>query len=547
MQLQQTPESQFADRIANRLKNKARIPGDVLGRLRWLGITPWQDIPDYEGPDKLTEIADFVLAERVPNRFTVVESGNGLGKSVTAAALVCMWLLQGDPAAVVTLAPTHSQVNNVLWRYVRSMFQKANGLLPGDVYETPRWNISPTHYAIGLSPRRATNEDLQALYGYHNPRLLVILDEGPGLPRLLWEAIQRLVTAPGNRVLALGNPIAQAGPFWEACQSKSWNYVHMSCLDHPNVLLDKEVIPGATGRQWVEERIRDHCRRAAKDEPGAFEWPRKSGNWYQPNGVFQSMVLGQAPTEAIDQLIPLSWVTGSMEWVSQPAEDESTVIALDPSRATHGDMTAMVCRKGPLVKWVRRKRMKSRNPTDETAGWLLSEYRREGAARVFIDASGIGAGVYDKARSLGIPAIKVTPGGGADKRNAFANKRAECWWRLREALEQGVLSLPQDDLLSGDLTAPKYHHDGLGRILIESKETIRDRLGRSPDTGDALAYSFAIPAQARVTNLGEAYQGLSAPSRWVNEKAVTGDKPKATQLVGGSRWVVGSNRKRGRF
>lgn len=548
--LQQRMFEELRQRIKQDQRQSEALPTEPKPLLRALGVTPWSDVPGYTLPDHLTHITELVLSNNPPNRFTVVESGNGLGKSLTAAAVVCAWLAQGEPAAAVTLAPTHSQVNNVLWRYIRQMHQQAKGDLPGTVYETPRWDIKPTWYAVGLSPRRATQEDLQALYGYHNPRLLVVLDEGPGLPRMLWQAIMRLVTAPGNRVLALGNPIQQAGPFWDACSSPNWNYVHMSCLDHPNVVLEKEAIPGATGVGWVRERIKDHCQPAAPHDEGAFEF---EGKWWQPDGVFQSMVLGQAPTEATDQLISLSWVSAAMEWIADPDESETTVLSLDPSRVAHGDAAALICRKGPLVKWVRRRQMRSNNPTDEAAGWLLSFYRLEGAGRVFIEETGIGAGVVDRARSLGMPVIAVSPGSGASKGRSFANKRAECWWRLREHLQHGSITLPQDDMLAGDLTTPKFRHDATGRIILESKETIRERLGRSPDAGDALANSFALPPRAGLGSLGESARELAGEGRWVNHTVSPASKrietpgrgkSKTAGLSGGSRWFVGSGRKK---
>jgi hypothetical protein len=260
-------------------------------------------------------------------------------------------------------------------------------------------------------------------------------------------------------------------------------------------------------------------------------------------------VLGQAPTEATDQLISLAWVTAAMEWVAEPAHDETIVLSLDPSRVAHGDAAALVCRQGGRVLWVKRRQIRSNNPTDECAGWLLSFYRTMQAGRVFVESTGVGAGVYDKARSLGMPVIEVTPGGGADKGRAFANKRAEVWWRLREQLQNGALSLPQDDMLAGDLTVPKFHHDGQGRILLESKETIRERLGRSPDTGDALANSFALPERGRVGEMAAGQEQLAQGSRWVNEvskKPLTGGAGLGNKrsTVGKSRWFVGGRRGR---
>jgi hypothetical protein len=85
-----------------------------------------------------------------------------------------------------------------------------------------------------------------------------------------------------------------------------------------------------------------------------------------------------------------------------------------------------------------------------------------------------------------------------DRKLKFVNKRAEVWWKFREALEPGLgepVALPNDPELISDLTAPRWKMTPSG-IQIESKDDIRKRLGRSPDKGDAvvMAWAFGEPA-----------------------------------------------------
>ena len=116
-----------------------------------------------------------------------------------------------------------------------------------------------------------------------------------------------------------------------------------------------------------------------------------------------------------------------------------------------------------------------------------------GATKAYIDDIGSGAGSVDKARRMGLPVVAVNFASRATQRKRFANLRAECYWTVRELLREGKMSLPNDPMLVADLTAPKYAPDPYGRILIESKDDIRARLGRSPDAGDGLALSYAVP------------------------------------------------------
>ena len=91
---------------------------------------------------------------------------------------------------------------------------------------------------------------------------------------------------------------------------------------------------------------------------------------------------------------------------------------------------------------------------------------------------------YGKTQDSGIP---------------FANKRAEAWWRFREALDPtkpggSDIELPPDPELRSDLTTPCLDAKALeqrGVIQIESKEHIRKRIGRSPGKGDAAVMCFS--------------------------------------------------------
>ena len=117
-----------------------------------------------------------------------------------------------------------------------------------------------------------------------------------------------------------------------------------------------------------------------------------------------------------------------------------------------------------------------------------------------VDVIGVGASVYDLLRQQ---RAKVSPVNFAESSSAmdrsgtlrFANKRAEAYWKLREALDPDKgdgLMLPPDNELLADLCAPHWSMRTNG-ILVEKKEEIVKRLGRSPDSGDAVALSAYSP------------------------------------------------------
>lgn len=89
-----------------------------------------------------------------------------------------------------------------------------------------------------------------------------------------------------------------------------------------------------------------------------------------------------------------------------------------------------------------------------------------------------------------------------DARIGFYNKRAEVWWRFREALDPAShamgspIALPDDPRLIADLTSPTWQLKRGVQIQIESKDEIRSRLGRSPDRGDAVVMAWSEGSHA---------------------------------------------------
>ena len=109
---------------------------------------------------------------------------------------------------------------------------------------------------------------------------------------------------------------------------------------------------------------------------------------------------------------------------------------------------------------------------------------------IFIDGTGVGAGVVDALRHDKNAIINnVILGSRAANELRFANKRAECYWRLRQwVLQGGMLS---DDDCWNELPQIKWKVISDKKIIIISKEELLKRGIPSPDHADALALTFA--------------------------------------------------------
>ncbi len=116
-----------------------------------------------------------------------------------------------------------------------------------------------------------------------------------------------------------------------------------------------------------------------------------------------------------------------------------------------------------------------------------------------VDVNGIGAGVFDRLRELGLPVVPFLAQEGTDESDSsgelqFVNKRSHAWWCLREKLapHHGYnVVLPNDPELLEELFKPRYSHmEGSGRIKVQAKEDIKKELKRSPDKADAVVMAF---------------------------------------------------------
>jgi hypothetical protein len=142
----------------------------------------------------------------------------------------------------------------------------------------------------------------------------------------------------------------------------------------------------------------------------------------------------------------------------------------------------------------------AQTPTYSQGAALIVQHRRNEAAVVVDVGGGYGGGVVTCLAENGIQAHKfngATAGWGRTKDNSlgFCNKRAEAWWRFREALDPdqefgSPVMLPDDPILAADLGAPTFEVKTRG-IQIEEKDKIKERLGRSPDRGDAVVMAWS--------------------------------------------------------
>lgn len=207
-----------------------------------------------------------------------------------------------------------------------------------------------------------------------------------------------------------------------------------------------------------------------------------------------------ARQDAEFQVLPTQWlIEAQARWKPEGYKAfQMTAMAFDPAGGGADDAELAMRHGGWYAELVTTKGEETADGSRAAA--KIIEHRRDAAPVVVDVGGGYGGAVTLRLKDNGIPHIGFNGASAAmghtiDGQLKFANKRAEAWWRFREALnpdQQGgsVIALPPDPELRADLAAPTYEVGPRG-LLIESKDDLRKRLGRSPGKGDAVVMALS--------------------------------------------------------
>src|SRR5215467_2174516 len=390
-----------------------------------------------------------------------IRSGHGVGKTTLQAWLVLWFLCTHQNCKVPVAANSQDQLRDTIWPEIA----KWHRLLPEALkamIDVQAERIVVVHDPEGAFAvrRTASKENPEALQGFHAEHLLFLIDEASGIPDVVFEVGMGALSTPGAKVLMAGNPTRTSGVFYDTHHSlrSRWHTMHVSCLD----------VPRAQGH--IED-IR------AKYGEGSNAW--------------RIRVLGEFPTADDETVIPLELVLSAVGRTVSTL-DYYPVWGVDVARFGD-DRTALAKRqKDKLLEPV-----KSWNDVDlmVTAGKIKAEYDATPydlrPSEIVIDIIGLGASVYDRCKELRLPVRGVNVGEAAASRENCMRLRDELWFKGREWFQDRACSMPKDDALIAELTAPTYAFTSTGKMVVESKADMKKRGMRSPDLADAFLLTFA--------------------------------------------------------
>jgi hypothetical protein len=204
------------------------------------------------------------------------------------------------------------------------------------------------------------------------------------------------------------------------------------------------------------------------------------------------------------QVIPSEWVDLAFDRYDQGVDAGEPMNVLGVDVAQGGpDKTVLAPLHGRRFEAsIVRRGVDTKDGAD--VGALVIKERRDGAL-IVVDCTGGWGGdtVGFLSRENGIPVEKCLFSEASghvakDSKMPFFNRRAELYWRFREALhpKSGAgLAIRRSASVKAQLTAPRWTPRS-NKILIEDKEDIKKRVGSSPDEADAIVMAWGWHEQA---------------------------------------------------
>lgn len=391
-------------------------------------------------------------------RYKGAWGGRGSAKSNDRAQAVILAMVTRPGIRIVCLREVQNSIKDSVFQLLCDWIQKM-GL--GSQFEVLRDEIRGPGGSLCIfrGMRDQNAESIKSLQGYS----IAWFEEAQTCSKRSLDLLRPTIREPGSELWFTWNPRSRVDPvdaFLRYNPPESSVVVKANYHDNP----------------WF---------------PAELEAERQLDEMADP-AHYRHVWLGDYQDTSDRQLIPAALVDRARKAKANALSGDEVIMGVDVAR--FGDDETVISfrrsRDAHSEPWIVLRKL----DTMEVAARVAHHYQRVKPDAVFVDETGVGAGVVDRLRQLGVPITAVNFGGKPDDlTNAkVRNKRAEMWVRMREWLK-GQVSIPDDDRLAAELTSVEYKHDENNAILLERKEDMRKRGLPSPDRADALALTFAYP------------------------------------------------------
>ena len=469
-----------------------------------------------------------ILSSVQHNPRTSVSSGTARGKDfVAAVAAICflyltpVWDDDGseliENTKVALSAPTDRQVKNIMMPEISRLYNRAKQNvwdgLPGRLNA---YDIRTEHDEWFLTGFKADSNNHEAWSGFHAVNTMFVITEASGISDDTFNAIEGNLQG-NSRILIVFNPNTIVGYAAKSQKSERWSRFRLNSLTAPNVIEKKTVIPGQVDYEWVVDKVKEWCTPILKseiqEEQDDFEF---EGEWYRPDDLFRVKVLGLFPKVSEDSLIPQQWIVLANErWAKKEKQSGQRILGVDVAGMGR-DSSAMCYREGDYVHYINKHNSGGVADHMKVTGTIANFLTTFKDGYASIDTIGEGAGVYSRLNEQGYNdrAISCKYSEAAKRgsreltdvtgQHKFANMRAYLFWAVRDWLNpknNTGAALPPSDAFMEEATEIRWLFQSNGKIIIEPKDDIKKRLGRSTDEFDALANTFYPLRNTTIQNI----------------------------------------------
>lgn len=459
------------------------------------------------------------------NARTSVASGTARGKDFVAACAAMSFLYLTprwnknreliENTKVALTAPTDRQVKNIMMPEISRLFNKAKKrqlYLPGRLNS---YDIRTENDEWFLTGFKADEHNHEAWSGFHAVNTMFVVTEASGISESIFEAIEGNLQG-NSRLLIVFNPNITTGYAAKSQKSNRWHRFRLNSLNAENVISKKMIIPGQVDYNWIQDKLESWCTQISEsDRTSEMDDFKFDGQWYRPDDLFRIKVLGLFPQVSTDTLIPQQWIElANQKWLECTENNNIPSSGHDKigvDVAGMGRDSSVICRRRDnyvfkLTKHYSGGKADHMKVTGITKN-IMDTYPDSAA---IIDTIGEGAGVYSRLIEQGYESRSISCKYSESAKDQFdnnltditgqykfANMRAFLFWAVRDWLDPknktGAM-LPPDDELLAEATEIKWFFRSDGSIIIEPKEDIKKRLGRSTDKFDSLANTqYPVP------------------------------------------------------
>lgn len=384
-------------------------------------------------------------------------------------AWAILWFLCTNfPCKVPATAPTSHQLGDILWAELGMWHRILTERMPalgGEFEWTAEKFYLKSHPNESFAVARTSRpEKPEALQGFHSTNILFLIDEASGVPDEVFQVAEGALSSDGAYVLMAANPTRTQGYFYDSHHRMrgSWATMQVNGEDCPRV-----------AKKYIEDMAHKYGH-----ESSIYKIRVKGEFAGNPDGIISLDIIEPAKVREVRTFGPIRW-------------------GLDVARFGD-DLTALCKRHGNTLP--EKVKTWGGKDTMQVAGLVKAEYDRmqpqEKPEAICVDVIGLGAGVVDRCKELGLPVIGVNVAESPAVAEQYARLRDELWFRARDWFHGRDVKIVDDEDLIGELTLPTFKVLSTGKKQVESKDDIKKRAA-SPDRADAFCLTFASGGAAR--------------------------------------------------